>query len=53
MSEKKLVELIDDYAHAMYDAGENMNPDDNYYPKQIGKTYRALHAYIKKMKLED
>jgi hypothetical protein len=42
----KLLKLIDDYGSAMYDLGENTNPDDNYYSRQAGITLWKLKKYI-------
>ena len=42
----KLLKLIDDYGSAMYDLGENTDPNDNYYSRQAGITLHKLTKYI-------
>ena len=47
---KELMKLIEDYGHAMYNCGENTDPDDKYYSRQVGKTHKRIREYFKKEK---
>jgi hypothetical protein len=42
----KLMELIKAYGNAMYELGENTDPNDNYYARQVGITLKKLKKYI-------
>ena len=49
----ELLKLIKDFGHAMYDAGENTDENDDYYSRQIGKAHRAIGAFVKDLDIKD